>query len=89
MIERENPDIVFIHHLPAVTDVRFEVVCAGGYVRLENNTGSVVAYKRRDDTYSFDPLDLPDSTPTSATLELVRDLVHLPLLNRGMYIPSH
>ncbi len=67
---------VFINHLPAVTDVRFEIACANGYIRIVDNNDSLHVYKRRGRTYSFDKLDLPPMPPTSPNRELVRDLIH-------------
>lgn len=66
---------VLVNHLPAVTDVRFEVACTNGYLRILDNNDSLHVYKRRGTTYSFDEVDLPRMPYASANRELVRDLI--------------
>jgi predicted dehydrogenase len=66
---------VYLTHIPAVTDVRFEAVCSDGVIRVENNTGSLSASKRRGSSYSFDPVDLEPPALASSQLALVRDLI--------------
>ena len=67
---------VFINHLPSITDVRFEISCANGYLRILDNNDSLHLYKRRGRTYSFDEVELPRMPHASSNRELVRDLIH-------------
>ena len=66
---------VFITHLPAVTDFRFEVTCADGYLRNVNNNDALYAYRRRGQSYTFDRLDIPSCEAGSMSLELAREVV--------------
>ena len=65
---------VMIHHLPAATDFRFEVVCVNGYMRNVDNNDAIHVYKRRGRSYSFDPVKVSSERPGSMSLNLVRDL---------------
>jgi len=67
---------VFLIHLPAITDVRFEIVCSNGYVRILDNNDTLHLYRRRGNTYSFDAVPLPPIPPASSHLGLVRDLIN-------------
>jgi predicted dehydrogenase len=66
---------VFLIHLPAIMDLRFEAICANGYVRILDNNDRLEIYTRQGRTYSFDA-QRPSTTPASSHLALVRDLVH-------------
>jgi predicted dehydrogenase len=68
---------VFLTHLPAVTDIRFEAVCSEGYLRVLDNTDSLEVYKRSKTRgiYCFDKLEIPPVPKGSGNLELVKDLV--------------
>ena len=68
---------IFLTHQPAVTDIRFEVVCSGGYLRILDNTDSLHVYKRSKTRgqYCFDKVDIPAVAKGSGNLELVNDLV--------------
>ena len=67
---------VLLTHLPAVTDVRFEAVCTDGYLRVENNGGLLTVFRRRNSSYSFDPVELAAMKPASPNLALIGDLVN-------------
>ena len=66
---------LFLIHLPAVTDVRWEVVCSNGYIRILDNNDTLHVYRRRGRTYSFDAVDLAPIPRASSHLALVRDLI--------------
>ena len=65
----------FLIHLPAVTDVRWEVVCSNGYLRIVDNNDALRVYRRRGTGYSFDAVDHPETAPASSHLALVEDLI--------------
>ena len=66
---------VFLVHLPAFMDVRWEAVCSNGYVRIVDNNDTLQVYKRHGKTYTFDLTDAPVIGPASSHLALVRDLL--------------
>ena len=68
---------VFLTHQPAITDIRFEVVCSNGYLRILNNTDSLHVYKRNKTKgqYCFEEMDTPPFRIGSGSLELVKELV--------------
>ena len=66
---------VFLIHLPAFMDVRWEAVCSNGYVRIVDNNDTIQLYKRHGKTYTFDRVDPAPIGPASSHLALVRDLV--------------
>ena len=68
---------VLLTHLPAVTDIRFEVVCANGYLRILDNTDALIVFKRSKTRgqYCFDNMDIPAVPKGSGNLELVKNLV--------------
>ncbi len=66
---------VLLVHLPAVADVRWEVTCTDGFIRIENNNDSLQVFRRRGQTYSFDPVAIDPIPPTSAHRALVQDLL--------------
>ena len=66
---------VYLFHLSSVSDVRWEVVCTNGYIRILNNNDSLEVYRRRAATYSFDRVPLETIPPASPHLALVADLI--------------
>lgn len=66
---------VFISHLPAITDLRWEIVCSNAYIRIVDNNDALQMYKRRGTSYSFDPVPLAEMAPTSSHAALVEDLL--------------
>ena len=66
---------VYLNHLPAITDFRLEITCSNGYIRIVDNNDIVQVYKRRGDSYSFDPVEVPKPGPSSPNLALVKNLV--------------
>ncbi|MFH1006907.1 MAG: Gfo/Idh/MocA family oxidoreductase [Candidatus Latescibacterota bacterium] len=66
---------VFLHHLPAITDLRWEIVCANGYVRILDNNDSLELFRRRATSYSFDRVPLETIAPASSHVALVKDLL--------------
>lgn len=63
-------------HLPAVADVRWEVTCTNGFIRIENNNDTLHVFRRRGQSYSFDPVELDPIPAASSHQALVRDLLH-------------
>jgi len=68
-------DGVFLIHQPAVTDLRFEVICTNGYIRIIDNNDTFHVYRRRGRGYSFDPVERQPIPPASSNVALVRDLI--------------
>lgn len=66
---------ILLNHLPAITDLRLEITCSSGYIRIVDNNDTIHVYKRRGDTYSFDPLQIEKPGPASPNRALVRNLV--------------
>ena len=65
-----------IAHLPAVTDLRWEIVCVDGYMRILDNNDALHLFRRRGRSYTFDLVPLPDMPPASSHVTLVKDLIH-------------
>ena len=68
-------DGAFISHLPAVTDLRWEIVCTNGYIRIVDNNNSLRLFKRHGRGYSFDSVPLEKVAPASSHVALVEDLL--------------
>lgn len=66
---------VLLVHLPSIADVRWEVTCTNGFIRIENNNEALHVFRRRGQSYSFDRVQLDPIPPTSAHRALVRDLL--------------
>jgi len=66
---------VLLVHLPSVADVRWEVTCTDGFIRIENNNDTLQVYRRRGRSYSFAPVAIDPIPPASAHQALVRDLL--------------
>jgi predicted dehydrogenase len=66
---------VFLSHLPAITDLRWEIVCANGTIRILDNNDSLHLFKRRGTSYSFDWVPLEQIAPASSNVALLEDLL--------------
>ena len=66
---------VLVQHAPAVADLRWEVCCTDGLIRIVNNNDSIELYERHGGSYSFDRATLPEIPPASSHVLLVKDLV--------------
>ncbi|MBD3291310.1 MAG: hypothetical protein GF393_00180, partial [Armatimonadia bacterium] len=73
-VELENG--VLLVHLPSVADVRWEVTCTNGFIRIDNNNDTLKVFRRRGQTYSFDPVEIDPIPPASSHQALVRDLLN-------------
>ncbi len=66
---------VFLSHLPAITDLRWEIVCVNGYIRIVDNNDTIQLYKRKGTSYSFESIPLNNIPSASAHIALVKDLI--------------
>ena len=66
---------VLVSHLPAVTDMRWEIVCSNGYIRILDNNDSLQLFKRNGKSYTFDSIPLEEMPPTSPNTALVENLL--------------